>query len=138
MPINLIGRRNANGTLFFNELLKDGHVTGAHSVTLKDEMMTGSWYEVGKVNGKELSVFLEKMSETTIFRSLIPNVTGAYSYFYGNDGGSGSLDVQQIGKNKAVIAFDCIHGTPSYNMATIDKSIVQLSDNQVVYSSNRI
>lgn len=100
-------------------------------------MMTGSCYEVGKVNGKELSVFLEKMSETTIF-SIFPNVTGAYSYFYGNDGGSGSLDVQQIGKKKAVIAFDCVHGTPSYNMATVDKSIVQLSDNQVVYSSNRI
>ena len=135
IPINLIGRMDADGTLFFNELLKDGHATGAYSVTLKDELMNGSWYEVGKINGKELSVSLEKVSETTVPKNLIPDVTGAYSYFYGNDGGSGSLEVQQIGKNKVAIAFDCVRGTPSYNMATIDKTVIQLSGNQAVYSS---
>ena len=135
IPINLIGRIDSDNTMFFNELLKDGHATGAYSVTLKDGIMKGSWYEVGKINGKELSVSLEKVSETTVPKNSIPDVTGTYSYFYGNDGGSGSLDVQQIGKNKVAIAFNCVRGTPSYNMATIDKSIIELSGNQAVYGS---
>ena len=135
IPINLIGRIDSDSTLFFNELLKEGQATGAYSVTLKDEIMNGSWYEVGKINGKELSVSLKKVSETMVPKNLIPDVTGAYSYFYGNDGGSGSLDVQQIGKNKVAIAFYCVRGTPSYNMATIDKTIIQLSGNQAIYSS---
>ncbi|MBC7410361.1 MAG: hypothetical protein H7339_18415 [Arcicella sp.] len=135
IPINLIGRIDSDNTMFFNELLKDGHATGAYSVTLKDGIMKGSWYEVGKINGKKLSVSLEKVSETTVPKNSIPDVTGTYSYFYGNDGGSGSLDVQQIGKNKVAIAFNCVRGTPSYNMATIDKSIIELSGNQAVYGS---
>lgn len=135
IPINLIGRRDADGTLFFTELLKDGHATGAYTVTLKDEIMNGSWYEVGKINGKELSVSLKKVSETTVPKMAIADVTGKYSYFYGNDGGSGLLEVQQIGKNKVAITFDCIRGGPSYNMATIDKNVIQLSGNQVVYSN---
>lgn len=135
IPINLIGRIDSDSTLFFTELLKDGHATGTYSVTLKNEIMNGNWYEVGKINGKELPVSLKKVSESIVSKIMIPDVTGSYSYFYGNDGGSGSLEVQQIGKNKIAIAFNCVRGTPSYNMATIDKNIIQLSENQAVYSS---
>jgi hypothetical protein len=135
IPINLIGSINSDGTLFFTELLKDGHATGTYSVMIKDEIMNGGWYDVGKINGKELSVSLKKVSETVVQKNPSIDVTGEYSYFLGNDGGSGTLQVQQIGKNKVAIAFDCNRGMPSYNMAIIDKSIIQLSGNKAVYSS---
>jgi len=138
IPIDLMGRIDLDGTLYFTEFLKDGHITGSYNVTLNDELMSGSWFDVGKINAKELSVSLKKIAETTVPKMAIPDVTGAYRFFYGNDGGrnplSSALDVQQIGKDKIAIRLNCVSAGPSYNIATIDKTIIQLTGNQAVYN----
>jgi hypothetical protein len=133
IPIRIIGRLDKNGALFLNELMPNGLCMGIFSVMLKENKIEGDWFTGDNEKRKEYKVSLIKTSETTIFETPLIEVTGTYKYHYDNEGPSGNLGVQQIGKNKIAVAIDCIRGKPSYNMAQIDKTILEFTHNQAIY-----
>lgn len=133
IPISVIGRLDKDGALFLNELMPNGLCTGIFSVILKENKIEGDWFTGDNEKRKEYKVSLVKISETSILETQIVDVTGTYKYHHADEGPSGNLEVQKIGKNKIAVAIDCIRGKPSYNMAQIDKTILELSHNQAIY-----
>jgi hypothetical protein len=132
IPISVIGQLD-NGLLFLNELMPNGLCTGIFSVILKENKIEGDWFTGHNEKRKEYKVSMVKTSENTIIDTPFIDVTGTYKYYLDNEGPTGILEVQQIGKNKIAIAFDCIRGKPSYNMAQIDKTLLELFHNQAIY-----
>ena len=133
IPISVIGSLTEN-TLFLHELMPDGNVTGNYSADLKGNKIIGIWSAI-KRDAKELPLSLFKIKEQNIPKKKVTDVTGTYCYAFGEDGGSGNLWVQQIGKDKVAISFDNITSAPAYNMAEVDKTILKLVNNQAVYSN---
>ena len=133
IPISVIGSLTEN-TLFLHELMPDGNVTGNYSADLKGNKIIGIWSAI-KRDAKELSLSLSKTKEQNIPKKNITDVTGAYHYVFGEDGGSGNLLVQQIGKDKVAISFDNVTSAPAFNMATVEKTVLKLVNNQAVYSN---
>lgn len=134
LPIAVIGY-SENNTVFFNELMPDGKVTGTFSGEIKGDLITGKWFSPEK-NARELSFSIRKISEKAVNHKTIKDVTGIYNYSFGEEGGSGDLRVKRLRNDKIAISFDCIRGAPSYNMATISKTTVRLNGNKAIYSSN--
>jgi hypothetical protein len=134
IPISVVGRISEN-SLFLYELMPNGDVTGIYSAVLKQDKITGTW-SAAKRDAKGLSLSLIKTKEQNTSRKALKDVTGSYKYSFGEEGGSGNLQVQQIGNNKVAIGFENVTAAPGYNLAYIDKTILKLINNQATYENN--
>jgi hypothetical protein len=134
VPITVVGNLT-EGNLFLQELMPDGTATGIYSLESKGTGWTGSW-SAPKRDARELAVVLKETTKTTVPTKPLPNLTGTYSYSFGEEGGSGGLEVLQTSPTKITIAVEAITGAPSYNMASIEKTTLILKGNKAEYKND--
>ena len=130
IPITVVGRMEGK-TLFANELMPDGTVTGTYSAEIENGVGNGLWTS----GQKELKLSLKQTKTTTIARPALGDVTGTYQYSFGKKGAFGSLIVQQLAADKVAIAFECVTSAPAHNMATVEKTTLELVGNEAIYSN---
>lgn len=122
-----------NGNVLLNEFDSKAEVTGIYYGTRKGDEITGFWSKPN--SDKEMSFSLKKTSNIKIESEPI-NVTGTYAYSFGKEAGTGSLYVNQIGKDKIIVEMQAIRGAPSFNQAIIEKTTLKLNGNQAIYENN--
>lgn len=132
IPITVVGGIS-EGSLYLHELMNNGDVTGIYSLEVKGSELTGIW-TAPKANAKELKTILKEVSKKTIPAKPLADLTGTYTYSFGEEEGSGELLVQQSG-TKLFMALSTVTGGPAYNQAFIDKTPILLKGNKAIYSS---
>lgn len=130
-PIKIIGTIEQESFLL-HEFGEKAEITGLFYGTKKGDDISGSW---SSPNGKEMKFNLKKSTNSTIDKAEIKSVTGSYAYSFGKDGGTGSLYVQQVNKEKIIIEIQSIKGPPSYNQAAIEKISLKLVKNEAIYEN---
>lgn len=136
IPIRIFGNYRDDQNFFIREYAKGTEVSGMMSGTIKDGKIEGSWYPPsGDKERKLKAIATSKASKGLTWKNAEQNVAGEYSYEFPNEGGSGSLTVEQSGDK---ITFDAIsvNGAPGYHIATIEEGAGKLVDHKVHYSMN--
>jgi hypothetical protein len=131
-PIKVIGTIDKNDILI-HEFATKADITGVYYGTKKGDEISGSW---SSPNGKEMKFFVKSIGITPIDKPEIKLVTGTYAYNFGKVGGTGSLYVQQVNKDKIVVEMQSVKGPPSYNQAIIEKTSLKLVRNEAIYENN--
>lgn len=133
-PIQIIGSKDGN-SISLREFDAKGQITGSYFGEIKGDIFSGSWYG-SKKDAPEMKFTAKKISQKSVERPIITSLTGTYKYIYAEDNGVGTIEIQQLGKDKIAFAgLSLTHG-PAYNQAIVDKITLKLTNNQAVYSNN--
>lgn len=133
IPIPVVGG-SSEGTIYLHELMANGDITGIYSMEIKGSELTGVWM-APKANAKELKIALKEITRKTVPVKPLPDLTGTYTYSFGDEDASGEILVQQNG-SKLLIALSAVTSGPAYNQAIIDLTTLTLKGNKAVYTTN--
>lgn len=131
-PIQLIGQLK-DGYINLIELDENANVTGILSGEYANgEIPKAYWFSPTTRDEFEWEVettptTIQKEKDTPI------DIEGVYSYQYGEEGASGTLEVTAIEGDKIKFNISTVTGAPAHHMATVQETEGQLEGNTVVY-----
>jgi hypothetical protein len=133
LPITVFGRVNEEGFKIY-EFQKDGHITGTFIGRLQGEKFKGDWYNPS--TDKTLS--FQFITKDTILNSvdtiLQPtNISGKYSYQFGQKGYQGGIDIVGISKRLASFDISCVTSAPAFNVANVTADSIRIVNNTINY-----
>ncbi len=130
------------GTLTDNELLlhefdKKGNIMGIHAGELSKTHYSGTWRSPS-LPGRSLPFALTMTSQYDEPKLSVADLTGLYQYGYGTRNRFAQLHIQQMGEKTLAVAMLAATDEPVQNQIVISKTLVKLSANQAVFSTNSI
>lgn len=134
-PIRLLGTLTSEGC-YISEFLPDGTVSGIWGGRLTATGFSGNW---SAPLGNKQYTFTLQPADTAIS---VPDyradgdITGTYEFRYGEEGGMGALNVQQLGNGRMIYNIDANIGAPSFNTAATEEETLGIQGYTAVYHSS--
>jgi hypothetical protein len=135
VPIKLMGKVQDDGGIRICEYRPDAKITGIFDFENLNDTTRGTWFN--PKNQKEFHCVLVAKDTMKDFVDtsfeLATNISGSYSYSYGDDGGSGWIGVKEIGGRKVRFEISCVTSAPGYHLADVDPDTAMLNNDSFIY-----
>ena len=136
-PITILGTIENTGDITIDEFTKTGDITGEFKAMFKGNSLAGEW--LNPVTKKMFNYIL-KRKDTTITaanKNLEPEeINGEYEYNFGENGGAGGIDIKHISGGNYLIGVNCVTPYPPANVAEVEKTVVSMSGNTIIYTDS--
>lgn len=130
---HLIGKLENDTTLQLMEFEKDGQVSAVMHGTIRGKKLSGDWFTYE--NTRDLNVQFTKIDTVITPMDIAPkgNLGGVYQYQFGEEGESGSMEVDTYEGNHVAFNIRSVTGPPAHNVAVVNDGSAVISDNKFSY-----
>lgn len=132
-PIQIIGTIT-NDNYRIVEIQSNVDITGLWLLSPNFHGAEGEWYSPDGKRKYNASLMRTDTAVTIPAIKATGNLSGTYTYQWGEDGGMGNMKVSH-NRNKVTISFNNITAAPARNMAILDDVTLPLSGNETIYQS---
>ena len=133
--IQLIGQEEWEGNYRIYEFEASGNITGIWTLKFTDEEAEGTWFS--PVTRESMPVLLNTSGTGGAATDLThESVVGHYYYSYGEEGGSGSVDVTGFEEGNIFYELLCVTAPPATHIASLEEAEGIMMGNKVQVRMN--